>query len=85
VENPNLRFVLVIISLLNSINPGPDNIKALLDGKGFYNWLKLKRPLIIQNIISAGIGTLTLVRLPRFHRAGPSTSLDKSAVAYFGC
>ncbi len=42
-------------------------------------------PLIYQ-IASAGIGTLAIKRLlrridaglPRFHRAGPSTSLDKS-------
>jgi hypothetical protein len=59
--------------------------KTLLDKKGFNYSLKLKRPLIIQNMISAGIGTLTLVRLPRLHRAGPSTSLDKSAVICFGC
>jgi hypothetical protein len=62
-----------------------NNKKALPDKKGFNYWLKLKRPLIIQNITSAGIGTLTYVRLPRLHRAGPSTSLDKSAVQYFGC
>src|ERR1700690_4125259 len=28
--------------------------------------------------ISAGIGTLTFVRLPRLQRAGPSASLDKN-------
>jgi hypothetical protein len=29
-------------------------------------------------IPTAGIGTITFVWLPRFQRAGPSTSLDKS-------
>jgi hypothetical protein len=45
----------------------------------------LGHPLIFQNL-SAGIGTLALEKaslllmagLPRFQRAGPSTSLDKS-------
>jgi len=33
--------------------------------------------------ISAGIGTLTSVWLPRLHRAGPSASLDKSTYFLF--
>ena len=39
--------------------------------------LLLHPPLIFQ--FAVGIGTLIEFRLPRFHRAGPSTSLDKSA------
>ena len=47
----------------------------------------MRLPLIFQNT-SAGFGTLLIwsprcesyIGLPRFHRAGPSTSLDKSAV-----
>jgi hypothetical protein len=44
--------------------------------------MRKRKPLIFQND-SAGVGTATAALaqftwLPRFHRAGPSTSLDKS-------
>jgi hypothetical protein len=49
-------------------------IKPLLDmkGLGYHNTASHLPDK------TAGIGTLTFVRLPRFQRAGPSASLDKS-------
>jgi hypothetical protein len=43
---------------------------------------KPRSPLISQNTSSAGIDTLPCGWLSRYHRARPSTSLDKSASVY---
>jgi hypothetical protein len=45
-------------------------------------------PLIYQNFFLTELAPsskISSARLPRFHRADPSTSLDKSTVGVFNC